>query len=156
MAVASKGIERRQFGRRETFIHGMLYVPSRPPVACVVRNVSERGALLEVHLKWTLPYRVRLVVEAKRLDIYCAVRHHGTHGIGVEFIGEAPVNLLDDQQRGDMSNLVAAPELAARKHVRSSGRELRDSVFGLCERDRVQIEPVRLINGDTGRIIRGS
>lgn len=156
MAVSSKGIERRQFGRRETFIHGMLLVPGRPAVACVVRNVSERGALLEVELKWTLPYRVRLVVEAKRLDIYCEVRHHGAHGIGVEFIGESPVNLLDDSPSVEKSGPVAPPEAAARKPSPPGVRDLRSSLFGPRLSEKEKSKPVRWIDGESGRILRGT
>jgi hypothetical protein len=85
--------ERRQFGRRETCIHAWILVEGRPRTACVVRNVSEGGALLELEVPAWMPFRFLLDVEAKRFRSQCEIRHKGAHGLGVTFVKvlEAPV-----------------------------------------------------------------
>ena len=52
-AESMVGVERRQFGRRQTCVHATIALRGRPDVLCVMRDVSEQGALLEVvHPEW--------------------------------------------------------------------------------------------------------
>lgn len=51
--------DRRQFGRRESAIHAVAMVGGKPPVHCIVRNVSERGALLEFKEPFVPSFRFR-------------------------------------------------------------------------------------------------
>ena len=48
MRTLAKAVERRQFGRRKTYVHAVIRARGRPPLLCVMRDVSEGGALLEV------------------------------------------------------------------------------------------------------------
>jgi hypothetical protein len=78
-----KGAERRQFGRRQTCVHATIAPRGRPPILCVMRDVSEQGALLEVpHPQW-LPNRFRLIVEAFGIESE-VVRRTDT-AVGVRF-----------------------------------------------------------------------
>ena len=47
-AVSSpRGAERRQFGRRQTYVHARIHARGRPSVPCIMRDISEGGALLQ-------------------------------------------------------------------------------------------------------------
>lgn len=55
-------------------------------MACIVRNLSVTGALLELEVPDWMPFRFRLVVESARFDIACETRHKGPNSLGVMFI----------------------------------------------------------------------
>lgn len=80
-----RGAERRQFGRRQTCVHATIAPRGRPPIACVMRDVSDQGALLEVpHPQW-LPSRFRLIVEAFGFESECEVVRRTDVAVGVRF-----------------------------------------------------------------------
>lgn len=78
--------ERRQFGRRQTALHAWIKIAGRPPVACVVRNLSVNGALLEFDVPEWMPFEFQLVIEAGRFEVDCELRHKGNSGCGVMFV----------------------------------------------------------------------
>jgi PilZ domain len=79
------GAERRQFGRRQTCVHATIAPRGRPVILCVMRDVSEDGALLEVsHPEW-LPNRFRLIVEAFGIESDCEVVRRTDVAVGVRF-----------------------------------------------------------------------
>lgn len=78
--------ERRQFGRRTTALHAWIKIPGRPQIACVVRNLSVGGALVEFDVPEWLPYRFRLHVEATGFETNCETRHVGERAVGVMFV----------------------------------------------------------------------
>lgn len=78
--------ERRQFGRRKTCLHGWVVVEGRPKIACLVRNVSEGGALLECEVPKGLPFRFSLVIDCKGFQALCEVRHQTDQWMGVRFV----------------------------------------------------------------------
>ena len=86
MSNFPQAAERRQFGRRQTNVHAMIATRGRPPIACVMRDASTGGALLEVvHPEW-LPARFRLIVEANNFEADCEVVHRSQTGVGVRFV----------------------------------------------------------------------
>ena len=58
------GAERRQFGRRQTYLRAWISVPGRPKLPCIVQNLSVGGALLEIKAPTWLPF-VRVESVAK-------------------------------------------------------------------------------------------
>jgi PilZ domain len=81
-----RGTERRQFGRRQTCVHATILLRGRPVVPCVMRNISEEGALLEVaHPEW-LPVRFRLIAEALAIDGDCEIVRRTDVAVGVRFM----------------------------------------------------------------------
>ena len=82
----NQGIERRQFGRRETTLHGWVAVEGRPRIACVVKNISEGGALLELPITKYLPFHFNLVIDCKGFQALCEVRHQSESHVGVQFV----------------------------------------------------------------------
>ena len=79
-------VERRQFGRRTTCLHGWVVIEGRPRINCLVRNVSEGGALLECHAPKMIPFRFGLIIECKGFEAICEARHHTPEWMGVRFV----------------------------------------------------------------------
>ncbi len=84
-------MERRAFGRRNFLKHGWLRVSGRPPLACIVRNLSAGGALLELSVPSWLPMHFELRLEPEDQILFCEVRHHHNGWIGVKFLDKPPV-----------------------------------------------------------------
>lgn len=78
-------VERRQFGRRATNLHGWILTDGRPRIPCMVKNVSEGGALLELDVPPALPYWFDLVIECKGFQARCEIRHQNEKWVGVRF-----------------------------------------------------------------------
>ena len=77
--------ERRHFGRRQTCVHACISARGRSPIPCVMRDVSEAGALLEVSDPQWLPPRFRLIVEANGFEVDCEIVHRSDNAVGVRF-----------------------------------------------------------------------
>lgn len=86
MTPALRPMERRQFGRRHTCLHGWVELEGRPRFACVVRNVSDGGALLECAAPKVMPFRFMLVIDCKGFRAWCEIRHHREQWMGVRFV----------------------------------------------------------------------
>ena len=78
--------DRRQFGRRTTSLHGWVVIEGRPRIACLVRNVSEGGALLECQMPKIIPFQFGLVIDCKGFEATCEARHHTEQWMGVRFV----------------------------------------------------------------------
>jgi hypothetical protein len=83
--------EKRQFGRRQTYLHGWVIIPGRPKIACTIRNMSAGGALLEFMDAECLPFSFILTLEGVSQTLGCEVLHaYGTR-FGVGFVEVASV-----------------------------------------------------------------
>lgn len=147
--------ERRQFGRRQSCIHAYALIAGRAPAYCIVRNFSEKGALLEFNEPLVPPFTLRLVIESKNVDVACEVRHQGHYGVGVRFVEGSVAGLLEQPARN-----AKAPDAGQRLQIgqpvpRTSGCDLRSTMFGVQQR-QVVAEPVRGITQETSSIFRGS
>ncbi|NJM55038.1 MAG: PilZ domain-containing protein [Verrucomicrobiae bacterium] len=108
--------ERRQFGRRHTCLHGWVLREGLPRLACVVRNVSEGGALLEFEVPPNMPYWFMLRIDCKGFEARCETRRQGLTWMGVQFVKVARIEqpiaewsaLVDDAWRG--TGALAAPK----------------------------------------------
>ena len=85
MASFVQAPERRQFGRRQTNVHAYISTRGRPLLPCVMRDISEGGALLEVHHPEWVPSRFRLLIETMRVEVDCEVAHRTDVAVGVRF-----------------------------------------------------------------------
>jgi hypothetical protein len=86
MAEFGKRVDRREFGRRVTCLRAHILVPGRPRLACIVRDISVGGALLELDIPSWLPFSFDLVIEASRFQTACEIRHQRANAVGVRFI----------------------------------------------------------------------
>ena len=77
--------DRRQSRRRDVSIPAKIGYRHQPPIACIVRNISPMGALLEFEDNIILPESFRIVIESKMFWADCEVRHHKGNAAGVMF-----------------------------------------------------------------------
>lgn len=98
------GAEKRQFGRRQTHLHGWVSIPGRRRLPCLVKDISVGGALLAFdQMPSCLPFCFRLTVESTRFESACEIRHTRENLIGVEFV---PMELLVAAERRAASDSV--------------------------------------------------
>jgi PilZ domain len=95
MAKNFGGIEKRQFGRRQTSLHAWISVAGRPRLPCVVKDISVGGALIEFEKPSWLPFNFQLTIEATRFTTWCEVRHQGPNNCGVRFMTAIEAAALD-------------------------------------------------------------
>ena len=93
--------EKRQFGRRQSFLHGWVKLPGRPAVTCTLRNISVGGALLVFDQPQGLPFGFLLTIEGTGQVFGCEIRHHYGTRVGVQFVDVATVQ---DQERGQLDS----------------------------------------------------
>ena len=86
MLKQSLPVEKRQFERRQSGCHGWVKVRGRPAIPCVIKNISQGGALLEFQAAELLPYRFGLVIASEGIDSDCETRHQTGNRMGVEFV----------------------------------------------------------------------
>jgi PilZ domain len=91
MNVATKntvetGADRRAFGRRDTNMAGVVRLSNHVTHACVIRDISEGGALLEFPAPVNLSGRLRLSFDGAGQEIICEARHARGNRIGVQFV----------------------------------------------------------------------
>jgi hypothetical protein len=79
--------ERREFGRRLVAFPGVIHLGCRPSVDCLVKDVSNHGAMLEVDRRAWLPGKFNLVVPGK-FDLWCQLVHRTGDFSGVRFTTE--------------------------------------------------------------------
>lgn len=99
------GAERRQFGRRQTYLHGWISVPGRPKLSCIVRDISVAGAKLELQAPSWLPFTFQLTIDASRFATMCEIRHQGPASIGVRFIEAVAQSDADNYRTSDKRSL---------------------------------------------------
>ena len=78
--------ERRRFRRKKGFWRATVSLPGRAPVDCILRDVSEAGALVELAVPPGIATKLHLYVEVHAVDIECVVRHVSGNFVGVEFL----------------------------------------------------------------------
>jgi hypothetical protein len=91
MDAPQKGIEKRQFGRRQTVLHAVVHPRGRPSIHCIVRDLSIGGARIETNAQAWLPSRFLLIIEALNFEAECQVMHRSNNCVGVRFAIADPV-----------------------------------------------------------------
>lgn len=90
--------EKRQFGRRAANLKAWIRVSGRPPVPCVLSNVSDGGALIHIESDMWIPFSFRLTSEDRQIDRICEIRHQQPRRIGVEYVTPAAA---EDQDKAN-------------------------------------------------------
>ena len=103
-----RGRERRQFGRRKTNTRAWIRLDTGVRFSCIVRDISEGGALLEVEPGTVLPDTFEVRIESEDLRAVCHVRHRTRRGVGVFFTETAP--LFETQRQARIREVRAALE----------------------------------------------
>lgn len=77
--------DKRKFGRRAVAIHATVEVLGRPHFPCLIRNLSEGGALLELIDRTNLPPTFGLRLQNSNATIECELTHRTGSAYGVAF-----------------------------------------------------------------------
>lgn len=77
--------DQRKFGRRAVAIHATVEVLGRPHFPCLVRNLSEGGALIELIDRADLPPLFGLRLQNSNASIECERTHRTGTAYGVAF-----------------------------------------------------------------------
>ncbi len=107
------GLQRRQFGRRDTSRSAVATLPGRPPVACTVLNLSEGGALIQFGSAAVPDRNFRLVLDDAPFTLICEIRHQNADRIGVRFLSHADNRALRQQVLGSIAERTRAAEAEA-------------------------------------------
>ena len=94
------GHEKRKFGRRNTLWHAWVIVPGCPRQACLVRNFSVAGALIEFPDRPPEAYQFRLVIDEFKFETLCDVRHRRDNMVGVFFPRAYAVAVTEKRPNG--------------------------------------------------------
>ena len=87
MKPASNPADRRIFGRRESHIEAVVTIGGRHSEPCILRNISDQGALIEFASDVPAAATFRLRIDAKDAEALCEVRHRNGKLLGVRFVG---------------------------------------------------------------------
>jgi PilZ domain len=78
--------EKRRSPRREALMPAMIFYPSQNQnVVCMVRDLSQDGALLDVPLAKEMPFVFWLRLDGETALRFCSVAWRSDHHLGVEF-----------------------------------------------------------------------
>ncbi len=75
---------RPQFGRREEFFYAAIMARGRPPIPCLVRDLTPTGA--RVIVQAVLPPSFRLVIEVKGFESDCEIVARTQDSVEVRFV----------------------------------------------------------------------
>jgi hypothetical protein len=77
---------RRTVQRLDVNLPGRAIIQGRAPLSCIVRNMSENGALIEFSAAIRLPARFHLEIPDLDTEAYCEICHQRSNRVGVEFV----------------------------------------------------------------------
>lgn len=86
--AANRQTDERDYGRRRVLRGGTIAFSGRQvTLPCVVRDISDGGARLQLEHPLHVPDTFELIVELDGLEIACATMWRGARDIGVAFVG---------------------------------------------------------------------
>jgi len=96
-------MEKRKNLRRKTLKGGSILFGFAPAVDCVIRNLSEVGACLQLGSASGIPDQFILIIKPESIRRSCGVAWRRTNRIGVSFIQTAtrPDEITDTKPVGD-------------------------------------------------------
>ncbi len=114
MSIDDQSSDRRQFGRRHTHTIGRVKLPGRGSLPCIVRNLSDGGALLVFDRPEWLPFGFLLTIEGDDTTYGCEVRHHFGERVGVEFVDVAVIDMSSPAAASGSRSSWIAPNSTSR------------------------------------------
>lgn len=79
-------IERRRIPRLRTLKGGSIIFGVAPSVDCIIRNLSQDGAALEVASPVAIPDEFVLLIKPERVKRNCRVMWRSEKSIGIQFL----------------------------------------------------------------------
>jgi hypothetical protein len=77
--------EHRSRPRQRTLKGGSICIANAPTIDCIVRNMTESGACLEVTSPTRIPDNFMLIIKPEILTRFCEVAWRSAQRIGVHF-----------------------------------------------------------------------
>ena len=105
--------DRRDLPRRKILKRGLTFWPNGDSSECIVYNLSETGAQLE--LRGVAPNLFDLVVEGDNWRRKCCVVWRKANRVGVKFQEQSPLVLSSRKQPADFSRYVEVCQLLANR-----------------------------------------
>jgi hypothetical protein len=78
--------ESRHAPRLRTFKGGLITFGAAPTIDCLIRNMSETGAAIEVESQVGIPVEFTLVIKPEFVKRNCRVAWRSDSRIGVQFV----------------------------------------------------------------------
>ena len=85
MLAVKPNLDRRTTGRREVRLSAHVKILGRARIACLVRNISSTGALIEFETVIGLPLAFRLDIDGDLFEAMCEICHQSGRLVGVQF-----------------------------------------------------------------------
>ena len=79
-------IKSRHASRLRTFKGGLIIFALAPPVNCLIRNLSETGAVLDVERPGDIPDEFSLLIKPEFVKRNCRVAWRSAKHIGIQFV----------------------------------------------------------------------
>ena len=76
-------------------VHAWIRAEGRPKIACLVRDLSQKGAFLTMEPPSWLPFQFELMVAGEPMPRICELRHVRRDGIGVIFVPQQVVTVAE-------------------------------------------------------------
>ncbi len=132
--------DRRTFGRRQTDIKASVRVGYRV-IPCIIKDLSEGGALLEFAEQTDLPVRLWLSWPEQKSEIVCEVRHTRRNTAGVQFTRPQQMGLRPAVEPGEQFAVIplATPSRTVERVQAATGSDL------VAERRRAIRQPTALV-----------
>jgi hypothetical protein len=83
-------LEQRRAKRVETRKKGQIVLTNDRNISCVIRNLSQSGACLQVGSHFGIPRDILLVIEGEDSNRPCRIVRRSNHQLGVLFTKAAP------------------------------------------------------------------
>ena len=106
-------IEKRRFGRRDTFKRSTILLADESHLPCVVVNISQGGALIQIDEPARLDDRFHLLIPEDDLLVACRIAHRTNGKVGVAYIRSPQrASRLKNHNRARIRNMLqfALPE----------------------------------------------
>ena len=119
-ADQNSAVERRAFGRRTTFKRAVIKAADQSEISCVIVDISEGGARIELESPKLAPERFDLVVRSEDFAVKCEIVHRRSTTVGVRFIA-SPRRLSwgmgnrSEEEKELLRRLIGPSRLAARR-----------------------------------------
>ena len=81
--------EHRAAPRHRVYKGGRINFERAPGIDCVIRNISDGGACLEVETAFPIPDQFRLMIKPEQTIRGCRIAWRRGHKIGVRFVQQS-------------------------------------------------------------------
>ncbi|MEQ1719248.1 MAG: hypothetical protein ABL907_25225 [Hyphomicrobium sp.] len=89
-----KKLEGWPFGRRASYLSVWILIAGRPRLQCRIRNISLKGAPLELSPSERMHLKLKVLMEGRRASLDCEVRQRHLQSVRVECIENVSAEMV--------------------------------------------------------------